>query len=123
MFAACLSMCCSQLQVLSLSDNDKLSGSLPTCWLSHSSLQELQLAGLSDLHGALPDSTRSSSGSSTGGSSSSSEQLCGFGKLKYVNMAGIIGDAEQGLTGEALLPVRVVEFGAIQCGFRPAASN
>jgi hypothetical protein len=84
---------CSQLQVLSLSDNDKLSGSLPPCWLSHANLQELQLAGLSDLNGPLPDATHSSS-------SSGSEELCGFGKLKYVNMAGIIGDAEQGLTGQ-----------------------
>jgi hypothetical protein len=79
--------------VLALSDNDKLSGELPACWLGHSSLQELQLAGLSDLHGPLPDLTGSSS-------SSSSEALCGFGKLKYVNMAGIIGDAGLGFTGE-----------------------
>lgn len=25
---------------------------------------------------------------------------CGFGGLKYINMAGVIGDAEQGLTGQ-----------------------
>ena len=95
----------SQLRVLSLSDNDKLSGSLPPCWLSHKNLQELQLAGLSDLSGPLPDATHSSSSSSSSDSSSSSsskEQLCGFGKLKYVNMAGIIGDAEQGLTGQCV---------------------
>lgn len=85
---------CRQLKVLALSDNDKLSGELPACWLAHSSLQELQLAGLSDLHGPMPDLT--------GSSTSSSEELCGFGKLKYINMAGIIGDASLGFTGEAV---------------------
>lgn len=90
----------SQLQVLSLSDNDKLSGVLPSCWLSHDSLQELQLAGLSDLHGPLPDATRPEGGGGVSSSSQDGGLLCGFGKLKYVNMAGIIGDAEMGLTGE-----------------------
>lgn len=88
----------SELQVLSLSDNDKLSGQLPACWLGHSKLQELQLAGLSDLHGPLPDLTRDDS-SSDDSSSSSQDALCGFGKLKYVNMAGVIGDAGLGFTG------------------------
>jgi hypothetical protein len=61
--------------------------------MAHDTLQELQLAGLSDLHGRLPDLTSSSS------TRSSSEELCGFGKLKYINMAGIIGDAGFGFTG------------------------
>jgi hypothetical protein len=95
--AACLLLTCvcRKLQVLSLSDNDKLSGELPACWLGHPSLQELQLAGLSDLHGPLPDLTVE--GSVTG--SEEGRELCGFGKLKYINMAGIIGDAGLGFTG------------------------
>jgi hypothetical protein len=62
--------------------------------MAHDTLQELQLAGLSDLHGRLPDLTSSSSSMR-----SSSEELCGFGRLKYINMAGIIGDAGFGFTG------------------------
>lgn len=81
----------SKLQVLSLSDNGKLSGSLASCWLTHSSLLELQLAGLSDLHGELPDMTQTVSAGST--------PECGFGTLRYINMAGIIGDAGLGFTG------------------------
>jgi hypothetical protein len=91
-----------KLQVLSLSDNDKLSGELPPCWLSHPTLQELQLAGLSDLHGPLPDLAEEERAT---GSEDIARTLCGFGNLKYINMAGIIGDAGLGFTGGCALVV------------------
>jgi hypothetical protein len=118
---------CRNLKTLELSDNDNLSGSLPGCFLASQSLQELQLAGLSQLRGPLPlvttadaaaASTASTAAPVAGGGSSASmpkrrallgemqqqqqqqQQGCGFGKLQYVNMAGVIGDQEPGLTGE-----------------------
>lgn len=105
----------SELQVLSLSDNDKLSGELPACWFGHSKLQELQLAGLSDLHGRLPDATQVSSGSAA-------DVLCGFGKLKYINMAGIIGDAGLGFEGTKAGTVIRCGLGLL-CGYSMLAPN
>jgi hypothetical protein len=98
---------CSKLEVLSLSDNDRLTGSLPGCWLAHPSLHELQLAGLSGLTGPLPDITSAPQPSSATSSTAAAagerdgEQLCGFGRLKYINLAGVIGDAGVGFTGAA----------------------
>jgi hypothetical protein len=112
---------CRSLRTLELSDNDNLSGSLPSCFLTSDSLLELQLAGLSRLRGPLPVLTSTAGtaaatlpAGATAASSSASmpkrrallgevqqqrQQGCGFGKLQYINMAGVIGDQEPGLTG------------------------
>jgi hypothetical protein len=91
------------LKSLLLSDNDKLAGSLPPCWLASKSLQELQLAGLSSLAGPLPQlaSTAPVPGRGLRQSANPLSGICGFGLLKYINFAGIIGDNEQGFTGTA----------------------
>ncbi|KAF8065663.1 RCH2 [Scenedesmus sp. PABB004] len=78
----------TRLKALALSDNDRLAGTLPPCWFASLSLQELQLAGLSRLSGPLPDA-----GAGAGSAS------CGFGTLRSINLAGVIGDDEAGLTG------------------------
>ncbi|KAF6261650.1 hypothetical protein COO60DRAFT_743957 [Scenedesmus sp. NREL 46B-D3] len=119
------------LKTLELSDNDNLSGSLPSCFLMSDSLLELQLAGLSRLRGPLPLLTHAAAagtaaaaagttaGAAAGYGSGSmpkrralqgEEQQqqqqqqqqqpgCGFGKLQFINMAGVIGDQEPGLSG------------------------
>ncbi|WIA31462.1 hypothetical protein OEZ86_002357 [Tetradesmus obliquus] len=111
-----------KLRTLELSDNDNLAGSLPGCFLESASLQELQLAGLSRMRGPLPllssskdAATPAAAAAAAAGSSDASmpkrrallgepqqqqqQQGCEFGKLQYVNMAGVIGDQEPGLTG------------------------
>eukprot|EP00775_Hariotina_reticulata_P007262 gene7262-7475_t len=90
-----------KLKSLLLSDNDKLAGPLPPCWLASKSLQELQLAGLSSLSGPLPQlaSTSSIPGRGLRQNLNPLSGVCGFGMLKYINFAGIIGDNEQGFTG------------------------
>lgn len=96
---------CRKLKSLLLSDNDKLAGALPPCWLASKFLQELQLAGLSSLSGPLPQLASISSipGRGLRQNLNPLSGVCGFGMLKYINFAGIIGDNEQGFTGTALL--------------------
>lgn len=79
---------------------------MPSCFLASQSLQELQLAGLSRLRGGMPQLPPAAATPAAAGRNGarralqdSPEEPCGLGKLQWVNLAGVIGDQEPGLTG------------------------